>query len=137
MLSKSAFLFLHMTCLFFLFAILQHPTSVSGARAQSPVHPGSSESDTEAVDTIPESTRAFWMRRAIASLSELGSPCPFAAFGTVIVNHTVSEEGELVCIGANAVMKDGNPTLHGKSLSVPPREVTGAPSSSSRAKGRS
>jgi hypothetical protein len=54
------------------------------------------------------------MRRAIQALSDISSPCAFAAFGAAIVNHTASERGELVCIGANAVMKDGNPTLHGK-----------------------
>lgn len=40
-------------------------------------------------------TRAHWMRQANEALSEIsGSPCPFAAFGTVIVNHTASDTGE-------------------------------------------
>ena len=60
------------------------------------------------------------MRRAIAALPELtGSPCPSEAFGAVIVNHTASPEGELVCIGANSIKKDGNPTLHGKYAPYP------------------
>ena len=54
------------------------------------------------------------MRRAIDALSDLKSPCPFGAFGTVIVNHTSSIEGDLVCIGANSVREEGNPTLHGE-----------------------
>ena len=54
------------------------------------------------------------MHRAVSALSELGSPCPFAAFGTAIVNHTATVEGELVCIGANAVGKTGDPTFHGE-----------------------
>lgn len=66
-----------------------------------------------AINGIPHSTRAHWMRRANAALADLGSPCPFAAFGSVIVNHTAPGLGELVCIGANANSKTGNPTLHG------------------------
>ena len=54
--------------------------------------------------TIPSSTREYWMRRALQAVNELGSPCPFAAFGTAIVNHTspTIELGDLVCIGANS-----------------------------------
>ena len=67
-------------------------------------------------DPIPSSIRAHWMRRAITALTELtGSPCPSEAFGAVIVNHTSSPEGELVCLGVNTIKKDGNPTLHGNS----------------------
>lgn len=71
------------------------------------------------------------MRRAVAALADLndGNPCPFGAFGAVIVNHSAVETGrggmgdfqlglELgkeVCIGANSVVRDGNPTLHGMS----------------------
>lgn len=68
------------------------------------------------INGIPFSTRAHWMRRANAALADLGSPCPFAAFGTAIVNHTATTAdglGELVCIGANANSKTGNPTMHG------------------------
>ena len=81
-------------------------------------------------DLIPLPTREHWMRRAVTALSDLndGSPCPFAAFGCVIVNHSAiatgkggtgnvhlgSELGEEICIGANAIVKDGNPTLHGE-----------------------
>lgn len=67
--------------------------------------------------SIPFETRAYWMRAAIASLAELESPCPFAAFGTVIVNHTDVSEGEkgkLVCMGVNENSVTGNPTLHGE-----------------------
>ncbi|KAI9049185.1 hypothetical protein LZ554_007032 [Drepanopeziza brunnea f. sp. 'monogermtubi'] len=68
-------------------------------------------------DTIPFSTRAFWMRRANEALRELDSPCPFAAFGTVIVNHTDLSEGphgKAICYGVNSNRKTGNPTLHGE-----------------------
>ena len=85
---------------------------------------------THPPDPIPLTTREYWMRRAITALTDLndGSPCPFAAFGCVIVNHSAVstgrggmgdaqlgvELGEQVCIGANAIVKEGNPTLHGE-----------------------
>lgn len=71
-------------------------------------------------DTIPPSTRAHWIRRANLALHEIESPCPFGAFGSVIVNHTdVSEgpEGKLLCIGVNNV-KSGNPILHGETQAI-------------------
>ena len=72
-------------------------------------------------DSIPFETRAYWMRRANEAVADVsGSPCPFAGFGTVIVNHTSTEGiGELVCIGANQVRQTGNPSLHGKSYLWP------------------
>ncbi|KAG7098399.1 hypothetical protein E1B28_000358 [Marasmius oreades] len=61
---------------------------------------------------IPFSTRAYWMRRANEALP---NPCPFAAFGTVIVNHTGNPGlGELICTGSNNNSATGNPTLHGE-----------------------
>lgn len=58
--------------------------------------------------------REHWMRRAKQALKELRSPCPFEAFGSVIVNHTADEGlGTEVCIGANGIREVGNPTLHG------------------------
>ena len=68
-------------------------------------------------DPIAYSTRAFWMRQANEALSLLSGPCPFAAFGTAIVNHTATTSdglGELICIGINENAKTGNPTLHGE-----------------------
>lgn len=71
---------------------------------------------TLSINGIPFSTRAYWMRQANLALP---SPCPFAAFGTVIVNHTdTSGLGELVCTGANSGATTGNPTLHGESAIV-------------------
>lgn len=65
-------------------------------------------------DHVPYSTRAHWMGRAVKALIELRSPCPFEAFGSVIVNHTTADKmGTEVCIGANAIRETGNPTLHG------------------------
>ncbi|KAL0943595.1 cytidine and deoxycytidylate deaminase zinc-binding region [Colletotrichum truncatum] len=48
----------------------------------------------------------------------LPSPCPFAAFGSVIVNHTAGGLGELVCSGANNNYLSGNPTLHGEMVAI-------------------
>ena len=63
------------------------------------------------VNGIPFSTRAHWMRQANLALN---APCPFAAFGSVIVNHTATTGlGNLVCTGANSNSATGNPTLHG------------------------
>lgn len=68
-------------------------------------------SNEEATDWLPYDIRAFWMRRANEALL---SPCPFEAFGTVIVNHTRPNDiGDLICIGANNI-QSGNPTLHGE-----------------------
>lgn len=75
---------------------------------------------TLSINNIHYSTRAYWMRQANAALSQLVSPCPFGAFGTVIVNHTAPGEdglGTLVCMGANNISLTGNPTLHGKCFS--------------------
>lgn len=60
------------------------------------------------------------MRRAISALSELDSPCPFAAFGTVIVNHTDTsdEKGRLICMGVNSNSRSGNPTMHGEIAAI-------------------
>ncbi|RAQ48237.1 hypothetical protein AFCA_013294 [Aspergillus flavus] len=69
---------------------------------------------------IPFSTRAYWMRRANKALDELsGSPCPFAAFGTAIVNHTDTDGlGDLICIGVNQNRQTGNPSLHGEIAAI-------------------
>lgn len=69
---------------------------------------------TLTINSIPFATRAHWMRQANLALP---SACPFAAFGTVIVNHTdPSGPGELVCTGANSGSTSGNPTMHGRYL---------------------
>lgn len=69
---------------------------------------------TLTINSIPYATRVHWMRQANLALP---SACPFAAFGTVIVNHTdPSGPGELVCTGANSGSTSGNPTMHGRYL---------------------
>lgn len=70
-------------------------------------------------DWLSRETREHWMRYALGALDTLlATPCPFAAFGTVIVNHTRHDElGDLVCIGANNIMT-GNPTLHGEIAAI-------------------
>ncbi|KAE8379991.1 cytidine deaminase-like protein [Aspergillus bertholletiae] len=72
------------------------------------------------VNGIPFSTRAHWMRRANEALGELThSPCPFAAFGTAIVNHTDTNGlGDLICIGVNQNRQTGNPALHGEIAAI-------------------
>lgn len=66
------------------------------------------------INGVPFSTRAHWMRQANLALN---APCPFAAFGAVIVNHTASTGlGTVVCTGANANSGTGNPTHHGTYL---------------------
>lgn len=70
----------------------------------------------------PSETREYWMRQANLALTELESPCPFAAFGSVIVNHTATTAefpyGKLICQGVNQNQQTGNPTLHGKLLPI-------------------
>ncbi len=101
--------------------------NLATCHVDSPVHPSipfDVDVDHLGQDPIPLATREYWMRRAIGALDEVvGSPCPFAAFGAVIVNHTAAAAaaaavsgdyvGEEVCIGANSVQGLGNPTLHG------------------------
>ncbi|KAL0261386.1 hypothetical protein SLS55_002816 [Diplodia seriata] len=56
------------------------------------------------INGIPHSTRAHWMRRANAALADLGgSPCPFAAFGSAVVNHTDTADGGLGELCASAI----------------------------------
>jgi hypothetical protein len=61
------------------------------------------------------------MRKANSALAELHSPCPFAAFGSVIVNHIDLSDGpygKLVCYSVNQNAQKGNPTLHGEDSSI-------------------
>ncbi|OSD01810.1 cytidine deaminase-like protein [Trametes coccinea BRFM310] len=68
---------------------------------------------TLAINNVPAAVRQHWIRRANAAVAELVSPCPVSAFGSVIVNHTASTSGELVCIGVNS-KENGDPILHGE-----------------------
>lgn len=98
-------------------------SSMSGTLAQQAII----SNPTLSINNIPFSTRAYWMRQANAALSQLVSPCPFGAFGTVIVNHTAPGAdgmGELVCIGANNISVTGNPTLHGKFFHCPSTPIS-------------
>ncbi|KAI0900370.1 cytidine deaminase-like protein [Annulohypoxylon nitens] len=71
---------------------------------------------TLSINGVSFSTRAYWMRQANLALNQ---PCPYAAFGSVIVNHTgTSELGELICTGANSGSITGNPTLHGEMAAI-------------------
>ena len=79
-------------------------------------------------DLVPSATREHWMQRAIDALYELtDTPCPAEAFGAAIVNHSdtsTSAHGELICLGVNSIVRDGNPTLHGRHQSHQPRRIT-------------
>jgi tRNA(Arg) A34 adenosine deaminase TadA len=89
----------------------------SSGSPKTPQHPISSLELT--VNGIPPSTRAHWMRAANAALAASGSSCPFAAFGTAIVNHTSSNGlGQLICTGVNQNSATGNPTLHGEMVAI-------------------
>jgi tRNA(Arg) A34 adenosine deaminase TadA len=89
----------------------------SSGSPKTPQHPISSLELT--VNGIPPSTRAHWMRAANAALAASGSSCPFAAFGTAIVNHTSSNGlGQLICTGVNQNSATGNPTLHGEMAAI-------------------
>lgn len=57
------------------------------------------------INGIPYSTRVKYMRLTNEALFEQSGPCPFAAYGTIIVNHTADE---VVCRGAN--FRTGDPT---------------------------
>ncbi|EME49355.1 hypothetical protein DOTSEDRAFT_117253, partial [Dothistroma septosporum NZE10] len=64
---------------------------------------------------IPREIRDHWMKQAIETLA---SPCAFATFGSVIVNHTRDDDlGDLICTGANDIAT-GNPTLHGEIAAI-------------------
>lgn len=69
-------------------------------------------------DSIPLSTRVYWMRLANKALSDYGSPCPFASFATAIVNHTENTHGDLVCVGVNQMSSTGNPSFHGEMVAI-------------------
>ncbi|KAI0829346.1 cytidine deaminase-like protein, partial [Trametes gibbosa] len=73
---------------------------------------------TLSINGVPPSVRETWMRRANAALAEAGTPCPFGAFASAVVNHTASVEGELVCTGVNAVRTTGDPVLHGEIAAI-------------------
>ncbi|OQE16122.1 hypothetical protein PENSTE_c025G02600 [Penicillium steckii] len=70
------------------------------------------------INGVSFESRANWMRLANSALEISGSPCPFAAFGTVIVNHTDSNPGKLICMGVNENSKTGNPSLHGEIAAI-------------------
>lgn len=74
-----------------------------------------SQGHVDQTKKIPSYVRKYWMRQANDALLQLtGTPCPFAAFGTVIVNHTSSSTyGDLICTGANSGEQTGNPVNHG------------------------
>lgn len=98
-------------------------TAVTGEHR--PVHKHDGHNAQEVIITgdlhshpVSAQTREHWMKTAIHALSDLVSPCPYAAFGTAIVNHTASAEGELICIGANSARQTGNPTHHGEIAAI-------------------
>ncbi|KAH9894159.1 cytidine deaminase-like protein [Cubamyces lactineus] len=73
---------------------------------------------TLSINSVPIAVREGWMRRANAAVVELASPCTFSPFASVIVNHTASVAGELVCIGVNSNVNTGDPVLHGEIAAI-------------------
>lgn len=61
------------------------------------------------VNSVPPYKRLEYMRKTNEALYRQSGPCPFAAFGAIIVNHT---SDEIVCEGAN--FRTGDPTIHGE-----------------------
>ncbi|KAK4175414.1 cytidine deaminase-like protein [Triangularia setosa] len=102
--------------------------AITTACTHSPAHPpthaaittftSSKRNDTTTTTpTIPLSAREYWIHQANTLV--LVHPCPFAAFGSVIVNHTTANpQGELICTGANQNSQTGNPTLHGEMAAI-------------------
>ena len=61
-------------------------------------------------DDVAYSTRAYWMRRALAvQTSTQGTNCPFGAFGAVIVNRT---DNTLFCTNSGQRTAPRDPALH-------------------------
>lgn len=74
-------------------------------------------------DPLPLSTRQYWMRLANTEILYAHTPCPFMAFGTAIVNHTLSfldptHPGELVCTALNHNNHTSNPILDGEIAAI-------------------
>ena len=92
--------------------------------SEYPSNPHSPVSYTSApaeLNGIPHSIRARWMHHAISALpAQLSTPCPFAPFSAVIVNHTspspssTHDPGSEICVGVNAISQTGAPHLHGE-----------------------
>jgi tRNA(Arg) A34 adenosine deaminase TadA len=61
------------------------------------------------VNNVPPLKRTEYMRKTNEALYAQSGPCPFAAFGAIIVNHT---SDAIVCEGAN--FRTGDPTIHGE-----------------------
>ncbi|KAK6844310.1 cytidine and deoxycytidylate deaminase zinc-binding region [Apiospora arundinis] len=106
MLAALLFLLAHMFA-----GVLCHGHHIEPRDNQAPI------SDPKlSINGVPYATRAYWMRQANLALP---GPCPFAAFGSVIVNHTANNGlGQLVCTGANSNRQTGNPTLHGEIAAI-------------------
>jgi len=101
--------------------IVYRPLVTLTVASETGSHPEQQTLDpSHAVDEIPLSTREHWMHRAIEVLIEhASSPCTFAAFGAVIVNHTdPTSLGELICEAINSAGRRGNPTLHGEMVAI-------------------
>ncbi|PQE12078.1 cytidine and deoxycytidylate deaminase zinc-binding region protein [Rutstroemia sp. NJR-2017a BVV2] len=62
-------------------------------------------------------TLAFQRQTPTLTPSFRTSPCPFAPFATIIVNHSdtsLSPHGKMICTGMNQIAETGNPILHGE-----------------------
>jgi tRNA(Arg) A34 adenosine deaminase TadA len=103
-----------MLCLAFILGIAAVARGSSGYESAHKDHVAPSHKPA----TIDLHTREHWMRVAVEALHDLKSPCPFEAFGAVVVNHTSGGLGDAVCIGVNTISDDGNPTSHGEIAAI-------------------
>lgn len=102
-----------------LFALYSLATAHTHHKRSTPPQDALYSAQGLTINSISPSTRTHWMRRANAALADLSTPCPFAAFATVIVNHTdTSTLGTEICIGINSNSATGNPTLHGEMAAI-------------------
>ncbi|KAK1585605.1 cytidine deaminase-like protein [Colletotrichum navitas] len=79
------------------------------SRAHFVIHNDDQDMSGLTVNSIPAEKRVEYMRKTNEALFRQSGPCPFAAFGAIIVNHT---SDEVVCEGAN--FRTGDPTIHGE-----------------------
>ncbi|KAE9993271.1 hypothetical protein EG327_005878 [Venturia inaequalis] len=107
----------------FAYSSLSQAHSDHDLYTQSPPQKSLSNDPLYYNDPLPLSTREHWMRLANTQVLYAHTPCPFMAFGTAIVNHTLSfldptHPGELICTGLNHNNHTANPILDGEIAAI-------------------
>lgn len=121
--SRSSRLLFSVSICFFALAASSHELGSRDSIAQSRLHPGEFNDPLHYDDPLPLSTRHHWMRLANTAVLHAHTPCPFMAFGTVIVNHTLSfldpsNLGDVICTGLNHNNHTANPILDGEIAAI-------------------